>query len=344
MQGLTYSKTRLEKTQKVSNFEKKIVSMRIVFMGTPDFAVESLKKIVENNLEVVGVVTVPDKPAGRGQKLSESPVKKYATKMGLKILQPEKLKASEFINELRSLKADLQIVVAFRMLPHEVWSMPKKGTFNLHASLLPNYRGAAPINRAIMNGETRTGATTFFLDNEIDTGKIIDSLAVDISENETAGELHDKLMMMGAELTLKTALAIKNNSFETIDQQAFVISTAELKNARKLFKEDCQINWNSDLDDVFNHIRGLDPYPAAWSTFVSPDGQEFPFKLFKPEKINGKHNTKPGSICTDSKTYLYIAVDCGFISIEDILLAGKKRMKCSDLLRGFAIDDKWRCV
>lgn len=313
-------------------------------MGTPDFAVESLKRLINNNLDVVGVITAPDKPAGRGQKLSESPVKKYAVENGIKVLQPERLKSDDFLNELKDLKADLQIVVAFRMLPEEVWSMPKLGTFNLHASLLPQYRGAAPINRAIMNGETRTGVTTFFLNHEIDTGKIIESVGVEILDNETAGELHDKLMYLGAELVVKTAKSIEKETFQAIDQQAFTINTESLKKAPKLFKEDCRIKWNSDVEDVYNHIRGLDPYPAAWSEFVNTEGQTFSFKLFKAEIISGKHRVSPGKISTDGKTYLYIAADGGFIGVKDILLAGKKRMNCKEFLRGFPINEKWVCL
>jgi methionyl-tRNA formyltransferase len=318
--------------------------MRIVFMGTPDFAVESLKRLTENKMNVVGVVTVPDKPAGRGQKILESPVKKFAKKNGITILQPEKLKSGEFLEELRELRPDLQIVVAFRMLPKEVWSLPKNGTFNLHASLLPQYRGAAPINRAIMNGETRTGVSTFFLDNEIDTGKIIASEGVDIEKDETAGELHDRLMVIGADLTLKTAVSIMNNNHSTIDQKSFIIDETKLKKAPKLFRENCKIEWNKDVEDVYNHIRGLDPYPAAWSEFKSKDNQLFPFKLFKPEKISGKHRIEPGTISTDGKKYLYVAVDGGFISFIDMLPAGKKRMNVKEFLRGFIIDETWKCT
>ena len=244
---------------------------RIVYMGTPDFAVEPLKKLVENNYNVVGVITNPDKPAGRGQKIQEAAVKKYAKSQNLKILQPEKFRDESFLNQLRELKADLQIVVAFKMLPEVVWSMPKIGTFNLHASLLPHYRGAAPINRALINGDEKTGVTTFFLKHEIDTGNIIFQQEVPITPNDNAGIIHDKLMYKGADLVIKTVDAIIQNNYPAINQKDLVSSGTEIKHAPKIFKNDCKINWNKDISTIHNLIRGLSPYPASWSEIINDD-------------------------------------------------------------------------
>jgi len=316
--------------------------LRIIFMGTPDFAVASLDILVQNNYNIVAVITAPDKPAGRGQQLQQSAVKKYALEKGLTILQPEKLKSEDFINQLKELKADLQIVVAFRMLPEIVWNMPPIGTFNLHASLLPQYRGAAPINWAVINGEKESGVTTFFLQHEIDTGKIIFQEKVSIGENETAGELHDKLMILGANLVLSTVKAIEENKYDQIDQSKFYSSEIELKHAPKIFKEDCKVNWNKPTADIYNLIRGLSPYPTAFSDLISPNGQTYSFKIFKTQKENNVITKPVGAIDTDGKTYLKIATLDGYISVLDLQLAGKKRMSIPELLRGFSIDNTWK--
>lgn len=301
---------------------------RIVFMGTPEFAVASLKALVEAKYQVVAVITAPDKPAGRGRKLQQSAVKKYALEQGLKIMQPTNLKAEGFLDELESLKADLQIVVAFRMLPKAVWSMPKNGTFNLHASLLPNYRGAAPINWAIINGETKTGVTTFFLNEEIDTGAIILQRSVDIDKDDTAGDLYETLMTMGSKAVLETVALIYNNKVSLIDQV-----NGDFKDAPKLNKENCRINWNSSLQNIHNHIRGLSPYPAAWTT-LDNRGKQTELKIYGGEMINEEHNLPFGSIVTTKKT-LRIAVSDGYYQILDLKVAGKRRMDASSLLNGY---------
>jgi len=306
-------------------------NLRIVFMGTPDFAVESLKILVENGYNIVGVITAPDKPAGRGQKISESAVKKYAISQNLNILQPTNLKAEDFINDLKALNANLQIVVAFRMLPEIVWSMPKLGTFNLHASLLPQYRGAAPINWAIINGEKETGVTTFFLQHKIDTGDIIDQEKITINENETAGELHDKLMVVGANLVLSTVQKIESNSINTQTQN----ENQELKEAFKIFKPDCKIDWTRPIIDIHNLIRGLSPYPTAWTEFNNNSTQEIiSCKIFRTELQIEDHDL-PIKQIIQTKNELKIAVSGGFIKILELQLAGKKRMEVSSLLNGF---------
>jgi methionyl-tRNA formyltransferase len=318
--------------------------LRIVFMGTPEFAVASLDILVKNNYNVVGVVTVPDKPAGRGQQLQRSAVKKYATEKKLHVLQPEKLKAEEFLAQLRALKADLQIVVAFRMLPEVVWSMPRLGTFNLHGSLLPQYRGAAPINRAIMNGDTETGVSTFFLQQEIDTGKIIFREQTPIGENETAGEVHDRLMIIGASLVLKTVKAIERNDYPQTDQSELIARGEKEKHAPKIFKEDCKINWQAPLKEIHDHIRGLSPYPAAFTDLISGDNKTYSLKIFQAEREDAAHQFPIGSILTDSKTYLKVAVKDGFLKISDLQLAGKKRMPVNEFLRGFQISKDWKTL
>ncbi len=316
--------------------------MRIIFMGTPDFAVASLDILIKNNYQIVGVVTAADKPAGRGQQIQQSAVKQYALKHGLTILQPDKLKNEEFIKQLTALHADLQIVVAFRMLPQIVWGMPRLGTFNLHGSLLPQYRGAAPINRAVMNGEKETGVSTFFLQQEIDTGKIIFQEKTTIGENETAGQLHDKLMVIGAELVLKTVRAIEQNHYPQTDQALLIPSTTPIKTAAKIFKDDCKIDWSKTMDEIHDHIRGLSPYPAAFTSLVAPGGEVYPLKIFlsKKEKSNDKGLKK--SIYTDSRNYLKIAVTGGYIIIEELQLAGKKKMGTPEFLRGFALSNQWK--
>jgi len=300
-------------------------------MGTPDFAVTSLNTLVANNYCIVGVITAPDKPAGRGQKLHQSAVKKYALTQNLKILQPTNLKAKEFITELKSLNANLQIVVAFRMLPEVVWNMPKIGTFNLHASLLPQYRGAAPINWAIINGEKETGVTTFFLQHKIDTGNVIAQKKIIINENETAGELHDRLMVVGADLVLKTTQQIENNTIKTYPQK----ENEELNAAYKIFKPFCKINWTKPVNKIHNHIRGLSPYPTAWTILKKKDSNNtISCKIFKSLKIEENHNLALGTIIT-SKSTLKIAVKGGFIQILTLQIEGKKRMETTALLNGF---------
>lgn len=317
-------------------------NLRIIFMGTPEFAVASLDILIKNNYNIIAVVTVPDKPAGRGQQLQQSAVKKYALEKGLHILQPEKLKSEEFLNELRSLHADLQIVVAFRMLPEVVWKMPDLGTFNLHGSLLPQYRGAAPINRAVMNGEKETGVTTFFLQQEIDTGKIIFREKTQIGENETAGDVHDRLMNIGANLVLKTVKAIEENNYPQIDQAEFIEKGEKEEHAPKIFKEDCRINWHQSVLNIHNQIRGLSPFPAAFTELVAPDNKVYSLKIFKSKIEHSEHNFPVNAILTDSKTILKVAVNDGFLIIEDLQLAGKKRMPVHDFLRGFPISNGWK--
>jgi methionyl-tRNA formyltransferase len=316
--------------------------MRIVFMGTPDFAVASLDILVKHNYNVVGVITAADKPAGRGQQLQQSAVKQYALQQGLTILQPEKLKEEHFLKQLADLKADLQIVVAFRMLPEVVWNMPRLGTFNLHGSLLPQYRGAAPINRAVMNGEKETGVSTFFLQQEIDTGKIIFQEKTSIAENDTAGEVHDRLMIIGANLVLKTVQAIERNDYPQTDQSELIKSKEEIKYAPKIFKEDCKIDWYKTMEKIHDHIRGLSPYPAAFTTFVSPSEQAFPVKIFISKKENANPSQPIKSMVSDSKNYLKIVVNGGYIVVEELQLAGKKKMGIQEFLRGFTITNEWR--
>ncbi len=315
--------------------EKKAI--RIIFMGTPQFAVESLKALVENGYNVVGVVTMPDKPAGRGYKLQSSAVKQYAQQQGLKVLQPEKLKDDAFLFELKQLKADLQIVVAFRMLPEVVWAMPPKGTFNLHASLLPQYRGAAPINWALINGEKETGVTTFFLSHEIDTGKIIFRKRTPIHDDDNAETLHDRLMTLGAQLVLDTVDAISEDTIQPIPQQDLLAKDIELKAAPKIFRETGHVDWNRTTGEVYNFIRGLSPSPTAWTEMQLGDETEpLRFKLYAGEVIKiGESSTVPGTILTDHKTFLDVAAKDGFIRITDIQLSGKKRMQTADFLRGY---------
>jgi methionyl-tRNA formyltransferase len=308
--------------------------LNIVFMGTPEFAVESLDKIVKNGYNVTGVVTAPDKPAGRGRKIKQSEVKKYAVEQNLKVLQPTNLKSEEFIQELKGTKANVFIVVAFRMLPEIVWQIPKYGTINLHASLLPNYRGAAPINWAIINGEKTTGVTTFFIEKEIDTGKIILSDKEEITPFENAGTLHDKLMERGADLLLKTIQNIIDGSINPTSQTF----NEKLKAAPKLTKDICKINWSDDVKKIYNKIRGLSPYPTAWTIF-SHNNSEENMKIYdaNPELIN--HSCEPGSIKTDNKSYLKIAASNGYITIKKLQLPGKKPYLTKDFLNGFNLNE-----
>ena len=314
--------------------EKK--DLRIVYMGTPEFAVESLKRLVEGGYNVVAVITMPDKPMGRhGSVLQASPVKQYAVSQGLKVLQPEKLKDEAFVEELRSLQADLQIVVAFRMLPEVVWNMPPMGTFNLHASLLPQYRGAAPINWAVMNGDTETGITTFFLKHEIDTGEVIQQVKVPIADTDNVEIVYDKLMMLGGDLVLETVDAILAGTVKSIPQEEMFASEAELRPAPKIFKETCRIDWNKGVKGVYDHVRGLSPYPAAWTELCAEEGKPQVLKIYETEKQFVEHNLSVGTVDTDQKTYFRIAVKDGFVNILSLQLAGKKRMQVGDFLRGY---------
>ncbi len=309
--------------------------LRIVFMGTPDFAVASLKALVDGGYNVVGVITAPDKPAGRGKKINESAVKKYAVENGLNILQPEKLKNPDFLNKLKSLQADLQVVVAFRMLPEVVWNMPPLGTFNLHGSLLPQYRGAAPLNWAVINGEKKTGVTTFLLDHKIDTGKIIFKHEIEIAENDTVGDIHDHLMDIGAALVVKTVDALATGNYKAVAQSE-ILDEAEIKHAPKIFKDDCKVDWGKDSETIRNLIRGLSPYPTAWTKLVHTiSDKEIPVKLFFAKRVEVAGEAEPGTIKTDGKTFVNVACGTGWLQITDLQLAGKKRMKTEDFLRGF---------
>lgn len=314
--------------------------LRIVYMGTPEFAVESLKRLVEGGYNIVGVITMPDKPMGRhGSVLQLSPVKQYAVSQGLKVLQPEKLKNEEFVAELRSLNADLQIVVAFRMLPEVVWSMPRLGTFNLHASLLPQYRGAAPINWAVINGDTETGITTFFLKHEIDTGEIIDQVRVPIADTDNVEVVYERLMRLGGDLVLKTVDAILEGSVKTIPQEELA-QVGELRPAPKIFKETCRIDWTIGVKRIYDFVRGLSPYPAAWTELYQEGTDPVMLKIFETEKLFCEHSLAPGTIVTDCKTYFKIASSDGYVNVLSLQLAGKKRMEINDFLRGYRHTEK----
>ena len=291
--------------------------------------------LVKNNYEIVAVITAPDKPAGRGKKIQQSAIKKYALEHNLNILQPTNLKDPQFIDELKNLNADLQIVVAFRMLPEIVWNMPLMGTFNLHASLLPQYRGAAPINWTIINGEKETGVTTFFLDKEIDTGKIIASAKTEISNSENAGDLHDRLMNIGSQLVLETTQDIKKGEHKTIAQ-----NESDIKHAPKLNKENCRIEWRENGINIYNLIRGLSPYPAAYTYLILPDQKELKLKIYQSRFESSNNNVKSGTIETDNKSYFKVKCCDGWIFLEEIQLESKKRMKTLDFLRGFKIEDR----
>jgi methionyl-tRNA formyltransferase len=304
--------------------------LRIIFMGTPEFAVASLDALVNAGYNIVGVVTAPDKPAGRGLKLQESAVKKYAVEKGLKILQPEKLKNPQFLEELKSLNADLQIVVAFRMLPEVVWNMPPMGTINVHASLLPQYRGAAPINWAVINGEKESGVTTFKLKHEIDTGDILLQEKTPIGENETAGELHDQLKELGAKVLAKTVQGLADSSLKETPQSAISNHQSDLKHAPKIFTETCKIDWNKSVDEVHNLIRGLSPFPGAF-TYL----HDKLLKIYRSEKENKQPTISAGQFGTDGKTFLKFACSDGFIVVKELQLEGKKKMNVEDFLRGY---------
>ena len=309
--------------------------LRIVFMGTPEFAVESLKALVEGNYNVAGVITMPDKPAGRGHKIQYSAVKEYALSQNLPVLQPEKLKEEAFLDELRNLKADLQIVVAFRMLPEVVWNMPKFGTFNLHASLLPQYRGAAPINWAIINGEKETGATTFFLSHEIDSGKIILQKKIEILNDDNAGTIHDKLMVLGAGMVTETVDLLLEDKIDAVPQEKLLSPETELKSAPKIFRETCQLDFGMTVGNAHNFVRGLSPYPAAWAELKFPEQAEtLVLKIFETKPEITAHNLKPGTFLSDGKKEAKIALTDGYLHLINIQTPGKKRMNTGDYLRG----------
>lgn len=297
-------------------------------MGTPEFAVPSLQSLVENKSNVVAVVTVPDKPAGRGQKQTSSPVKVYAESQGIPVLQPEKLKNPAFLEELKSYNADLQVVVAFRMLPEVVWNMPAKGTFNLHSSLLPQYRGAAPINWAVINGETETGVTTFFIEKDIDTGKIIFQDKEPISPDDNAGTLYERLMRKGAELVVKTVEAIAQGSYPQEPQE----EPHDIKAAPKIFRETCEIDWNKPSREIHNFVRGLSPYPAAWTTLNG-----LSCKVFKTKIVDSAAEALAGEFESDGKSHLHFRTGDGWLAIEELQIEGKKRMAVGDFLRGYKL-------
>lgn len=307
--------------------------LRIVFMGTPEFAVSILQEILEAGYTVAGVITVPDKPAGRGRKLHDSAVKKYAVSKGIPVLQPTNLKSPEFLEDLKALKPNIQVVVAFRMLPKLVWNLPEYGTFNLHASLLPQYRGAAPINWAIINGEQTTGVSTFFLDEKIDTGAMILQRSVAIDKNENAGSLHDKLMHTGAKLVLETLELIKDDKAVPEKQ----LESSSLKDAPKLNKENTRINWNNSMDEIYNHIRGLNPYPTAWTELIN-NGETLPIKIYEVKKFPEAHELEVGKLVLKNKELL-VAVKNGYIHLLEIQIPGKRKMLTRDLLNGYQFEN-----
>jgi methionyl-tRNA formyltransferase len=310
--------------------------LRIVFLGTPEFAMGSLEALVNAGFAVAAVVTSPDTPSGRGLRLKQSPVKEFALSKGIPVLQPVNLKDPAFLEELKSYGANLQVVVAFRMLPESVWAMPELGTFNLHASLLPQYRGAAPINRAVINGETVTGVTTFFLQQEIDTGQVLFVERVPIGPEETSGELHDRLMALGAGLVVKTAVAIREGGIRPIPQEELIPVSGPLKPAPKIYRNDCRIDWSKQVREIFNHIRGLSPYPGAFSHLVTDDGEEVQVKIFRARPGDDIHDYLiPGRIRTDGKHFLKVACGDGWIDILQVQQAGKRRMETREFLIGF---------
>ena len=318
--------------------------LRIVYMGTPEFAVESLRCLVEGGYKVVGVVTMPDKPAGRGHKIQYSPVKQYALEQGLPLLQPEKLKDEAFLEALRAWKADLQIVVAFRMLPEVVWNMPRLGTFNLHASLLPQYRGAAPINWAVINGETETGVTTFFLKHEIDTGEVIRQVRVPIADTDNVGTVHDRLMALGGKLVVETVDDILNGTVRGIPQEEMKVEGG-LRPAPKIFKDTCRIDWSHSVKSIYDFVRGLSPYPVAWTELVQPDGQKLQMKVFETGKMpDAADGCAPGTLRTDGKTYLRVAAADGWVDIRALQLPGKRRLATDEWLRGFHLTEDFAVI
>lgn len=315
--------------------------MKIIYMGTPDFAVEPLRILLDNGCNVVAVVTMPDKAIGRHHdQLQGSPVKKFAVERGLPVLQPEKLKDPAFLEELRSYEADLQVVVAFRMLPEVVWDMPRLGTFNLHAALLPQYRGAAPLNWAVINGDKETGVTTFFLDHDIDTGRIIMQERCPIHETDNVGDIHDRLMELGSQLVLKTVRAIEDGTATSVPQEQFM-TDEPLRHAPKIFKETCRIDWSAGLRPVYNFVRGLSPYPAAWTQLVSEDGKAQDVKVYATHCEDSAHDHVPGTLRLTGNT-LAVATPGGWLYIDELQVAGKKRMATADFLRGARISDGMR--
>jgi methionyl-tRNA formyltransferase len=312
--------------------------MKIVFMGTPEFAVPSLKILLDNAYRVVAVVTAPDKPAGRGKNLQESAVKKFALERGLKVLQPTNLKDDGFLNQLKALEPELQIVVAFRMLPERIWNLPPLGTYNLHASLLPKYRGAAPINRAIMNGETKTGISTFKLQHDIDSGNILLQEEVSIGEQTTAGELHDELMEKGANVLLKTVRMIEEYHKKDLPLPFKIQNESNVSHAPKLNKDTCRINWNDPMEKILNHIRGLSPYPAAFTTYCNATEKHIGFKIYKAKAVHYSGEGTNGTLVDDTKTPLLIKCEGGAVQLLELQQEGKKRMDAEAFLRGF----KWQ--
>ncbi|MBP6978765.1 MAG: methionyl-tRNA formyltransferase [Bacteroidales bacterium] len=320
------------------------MSLRIVYMGSPDFAIGPLSLLVENGYTIPAVVTVPDKPAGRGQKLSSSPVKRYALSKKIPVLQPENLQDESFIGQLRDLQPDLQIVVAFRILPEIIWKLPPRGTFNLHASLLPQYRGAAPIQWALINGEHETGVTTFFLDKGMDTGKILLQEKVQIHPDETAGELHDRLMETGSLLVLQTVKLIETGHYQILDQSARNPDHQLLRKAPKIRKEDCRLDWNGDSLSLYNRIRGLSPVPGAYTIFEGANRQTFQLKIYRSRIQTGQMDQPPGQILTDHRTYFGITTTDGMIYLDEVQLPSKKRMSVSEFLRGFTLPDNLKIL
>ncbi|MFO7977318.1 MAG: methionyl-tRNA formyltransferase [Bacteroidales bacterium] len=308
--------------------------LRIVFMGTPEVAVQSLKDLVENGYQVVAVVTAPDKPAGRGRKLTGPPVKEYALQQNLKVLQPQNLKSSDFLDQLKAVRPDVQVVVAFRMLPEQVWSLPPLGTFNMHASLLPQYRGAAPINWAVINGEQQSGVTTFLLDHLIDTGKILFREPINLEPDETAGSLHEKVKHEGSKLVMRTLDAIAHGNIRPLDQQALTSEQPILKKAPKIFKEDCRIDWNQPVQQVANHIHGLSPHPGAFTTIETAGQLPMTLKIYEvvPERV--VHHDAPGTLISDNKKQLGFTTPDGIIWVKSLQLPGKRRMNTEEVLRG----------
>lgn len=313
--------------------------MRIIFMGTPEFAVASLDAIAKSKHEIAAVVTVPDKKAGRGKKIRFSAVKEYALENNFKVLQPVKLKDSTFLSELESLKADVFVVVAFRMLPKEVWAMPPKGTFNIHASLLPQYRGAAPINHAIINGETKTGLSSFMIDEKIDTGRIILQKEISIEPEDNIGDLHDKLMDLSRPTVIETLDLIESGNLELIPQQKYIANETDLKPAPKIFKEDCHLKYSHQVEKAHLWVRGLSPYPAAFVIWQSPEGKELFVKIYKSRIVEAE--SEVGKIYTDNKTSLALGFENGRLEIEELQLQSKKRVAIQDFLRGFDINGDW---
>jgi len=325
------------------SMESNKITPAIVFMGTPVFAAEILKAMIESGYNIVAVVTAPDKPAGRGQKLSSPPVKEYALSKGIKVLQPLKLKDPDFIQELINLQADLFTVVAFRMLPETVWKIPRLGTFNLHASLLPDYRGAAPINHAIINGETKTGLTTFFINHEIDSGSILLREEIDIFYNDTAGKLHDRMIATGAKLVVETIERIISETATPLPQSSFY-DNKEFKTAPKIFKNDCRIQWDNPSVVIYNFIRGLSPFPGAWTEITDKSGKTLHMKVYMAEELARPHKLSPGTLETDGKEHLLVASNDGFISIKNLQLEGKKRLDTPSFLRGFTDIENYRFI